>query len=162
MRKNPPATNRPARVVVAWAALGVYGLAILEIAVMSTPFAAFYYSLTAPLLSFVVESPRLVWLSEFFITHLSEPEAPLLILIKNLISLLAPLGLAGFTVHAIYLYWMKFARRTVATHLLYAWVRHPQYACWIVAGAGLTVMWPRFANLLLWIFMGAAYYALAR
>ena len=157
-----PAANRPGRVVLAWAALGVYGLAILEIAIMSTPFAAYYYTVTAPLLDFVVESPHLVWLSEFFISHLSEPEALLLILIKKLALGVALLGLASFVVHAIYLYWVKFARRAVAARLLYAWVRHPQYGCWIVAGAGLAVMWPRFGNLLLWIFMISAYYALAR
>ncbi len=144
------------------ATLGVYLLAILEIAFMSTPFAAYYYTAYSPVLSVVSRSRYTSWLSEFFVTHLSVPDSIFLVAIKTSGVILACLGVAVFLVHAVYLYWLKFARNAVATRLLYAYVRHPQYSSLMVAGLGLAIMWPRFINLLLFLAMTLAYNALAR
>lgn len=103
----------------------------------------------------------LFWLNEFFITHLSVPDSPLLQVIRNAGKVLAFGGLVLFAIHAAYLYWMKLVRKAIATRLLYAYVRHPQYACWIAAGLGLAILWPRFINLCLWFGMTFAYWALA-
>jgi hypothetical protein len=72
------------------------------------------------------------------------------------------IGLASFIVHAAYLYWTKFVKKTMATALLYRYVRHPQYLSFAVAGLGLVFLWPRFINLLLFFVMLIGYYALAR
>lgn len=148
--------------LAALSTLGVYLLAILEIAVMSTPFAAYYYAAYSPVLGLLQRSPYTGWLSAFFVTHFSKPDSVFLsgVLIAGRVSAYG--GLLLFVVHAVYLYWIKFAKKAVAARLLYAYVRHPQYTCLMVAGLGLAIMWPRFLNLILFIAMAAAYFVLVR
>ncbi len=142
--------------------LAAYLLALLEIAFMSTPFAAYYYAAYSPVLAVIRRSRHTSWLSEFFVTHLSVPDSVFLVVFKTSGVILAGLGLVVFLVHAVYLYWLKFARNTVASRLLYTYVRHPQYSSLMVAGLGVAIMWPRFINLLLFLAMTLAYNALAR
>ncbi len=144
------------------ATIGLHFLVMLEIVIMSTPFAAYYYAAYGPVLEFLNGSPYLFWLNEFFITHLSDPDSILLHVIRNVGKVLAFGGLVLFTIHAGYLYWMKLVKKAIATRMLYAYVRHPQYACWIAAGLGLAILWPRFINLYLWFGMTFAYFSLAR
>ncbi len=150
------------RRLAALSTLGVYLLAILEVAVMSTPFAAYYYAAYSPVLGLLQRSAYSGWLSAFFVTHLSEPDSAFLAGFVVFGRVLAYGGLSLFVVHAIYLYWMKFGRRAVASKMLYAFVRHPQYACLMVAGLGFAIMWPRFVNLILFMAMSAAYFVLVR
>ena len=143
-------------------AVGIHVAVVLEIAIMATPFAAYYYAAYGPVLDVLNSSPYLFWLTDFFVTHLSVPDSFLLAAIRNMGRVLAYGGLLCFAVHACYLYWMKLVRKSIATRMLYAYVRHPQYACWIASGLGLAILWPRFINLYLWLIMTFAYHALAR
>ncbi len=154
---------RPAmRIWVVLTTAGLHVAVVLEIAIMSTPFASYYYAAYGPVLEFLNKSPWLFWLNELFFTHLSEPNSVLLYAIRNVGRVLAYGGLVCFAIHACYLYWVKLVKRAIATRLLYAYVRHPQYACWIAASVGLAILWPRFVNIYLSFAMTLAYYALAK
>ena len=104
----------------------------------------------------------MIWLSDFFIPHLSTPKSSLFLILTRAPRYLLHIGLASFVVHIAYLYWIKFVKKRVATRLLYRYVRHPQYLSFAVAGVGLVFHWPRFINVILFFLMLFAYYALAR
>ena len=144
------------------ASLGAFFIAISEMVFMASPFAAYFYSAYSPFLTWTESHSFLVWLTEFFVPHLSTPNSIWFGVLVKLPRSLAIIGIASFLVHAAYLYWTKFVRKGVATALLYGYVRHPQYLSFAVAGFGLVFYWPRFMNLLLFFVMLIAYYALAR
>lgn len=154
-------TQLPRRRWFILGAVGIHVAVVLEMVIMATPFAAYYYAAYGPVLDFLNSSPQLFWLTEFFVTHLSIPDSFLLPTIQNVGRVLAYGGLACFAIHACYLYWMKLVRKAIATRMLYRYVRHPQYACWIASGLGLAILWPRFINLYLWLAMTFVYHALA-
>ena len=144
------------------ATIGAFLIAISEMVFMASPFAAYFYSAYSPILTWTENHPSLIWLTDFFAPHLSTPGFAWFGALVRLPRYLVLIGLASFAVHAVYLYWMKFARKKVATGLLYRYVRHPQYLSFAVAGFGLVFLWPRFINLLLFFLMLIGYYALAR
>jgi len=148
--------------VFSLASLGAFLIAISEMVFMASPFAAYFYSAYSPLLTWTESHWFLVWLTDFFVPHLSTPRSAWFGAIVRLPRYLALIGIVSFVVHAAYLYWMKFVRKRVATALLYRYVRHPQYLSFAVAGFGLVFYWPRFINLLLLFVMLIGYYALAR
>lgn len=123
---------------------------------MLGPFAAYFYAVYGPILSFFQSSSALCWLGDFFASHISEPLQTFRPVMWSS-RLLLWTGTASFVVHAAHLYWMKFVRHGVASRLLYSHVRHPQYLSLMLAGLGLALRWPRFVNLLLWLLMCAAY-----
>ncbi|MFY9910455.1 MAG: methyltransferase [Candidatus Sulfotelmatobacter sp.] len=144
------------------ASLGAFLIAISEMVFMASPFAAYFYSAYSPVLTWTESHSFLVWLTEFFVPHLSTPRSAWFGDLVKLPRYLAFIGITSFVVHATYLYWMKFVRKGVATALLYRHVRHPQYLSFAIAGFGLVFYWPRFINLLLFFVMLIGYYALAR
>lgn len=144
------------------ATVGTFLIAISEMIFMGGPFAAYFYSIYSPVLTWTESRPYLVWLNDFFILHLSTPRSAWFANFVKLPRYLLHLGGALFVVHAVYLYWMKLVRKEVATDLLYRYIRHPQYLSFSVAGLGLVFHWPRFINLLLFFVMLFGYYALAR
>jgi protein-S-isoprenylcysteine O-methyltransferase Ste14 len=129
---------------------------------MASPFAAYFYSVYSPVLTWTVNHSWLIWLTDFFVPHLSTPASAWFGRLLKLPRYLLFVGLASFAIHAVYLYWMRFVRKEIATGLLYRYIRHPQYLSFAVAGLGLVFFWPRFINLLLWVVMLIGYYALAR
>jgi len=144
------------------ASVGVFLLAVSEMIFMTSPFAAYFYSVYSPVLSLTQKHSYSIWLAEFFVLHLSTPSTTWLEWFLMFPRYLVLIGLASFVIHAAYLYWTKFVRKTVATALLYRYIRHPQYTSFAVAGLGLVFLWPRFINLLLFLVMLIGYYALAR
>ena len=72
------------------------------------------------------------------------------------------MGLIGFIVCAVQLYYGKFVKKQLVSGGLYGRVRHPQYFCLAVAGAGLLLLWPRFFILVTYLMMLGLYYILAR
>ncbi len=76
--------------------------------------------------------------------------------------MLALVGLVGFFVCAIQLYYGKFVKKQLVSGGLYGRVRHPQYLCLAVAGAGFLLLWPRFFILVSFLAMLGLYYILAR
>jgi protein-S-isoprenylcysteine O-methyltransferase Ste14 len=147
---------------LSFASVGVFLMAISEMIFMASPFAAYFYGVYSPVLTWTENHSFLIWLTDFFVPHLSTPASAWFGFLLKLPRYLFFVGLASFAVHAVYLYWMKFVRKGIATALLYRYVRHPQYLSFAVAGLGLAFYWPRFINLLLWFVMIIGYYALAR
>jgi protein-S-isoprenylcysteine O-methyltransferase Ste14 len=158
--KNPHSVTRARFLSVA--SVGAFLIAVSEMVFMASPFAAYFYSAYSPVLTVTESHSSLIWLTDFFVPHLSTANSAWFGGLLKFPRYLAFIGLASFVVHATYLYWTKFVRKTVATALLYRYVRHPQYLSFAVAGLGLVFLWPRFINLLLFFVMLIGYYALAR
>src|SRR5262249_38340189 len=158
--------NGPSQVIRARffsiASVGAFLIAISEMVFMASPFAVYFYNAYSPVLTWTESHSSLIWLTDFFVPHLSTPNSAWFGALVKLPRYLTLIGIASFFVHAVYLYWMKFVKRKVATTLLYRYVRHPQYLSIAVAGLGLVFLWPRFINLLLYFVMLIGYYALAR
>ena len=144
------------------APLGAFLVAVAEMVFMGGPFAAYFYGVYSPLLIWIQSSPDLIWLSAFFVPHLSGTGTDLSRLPFAAPRYLLHIGLASFVIHAVYLYWVKFVRKGVATALLYRHIRHPQYLSLAVAGLGLLFHWPRLINVVLFLVMLFGYYTLAR
>src|SRR5215472_1357876 len=144
------------------ASVGAFLIAISEMVFMSSPFAAYFYSAYSPILTWTESHSYLIWLTDFFVPHLSTPSSAWVNGLLKLPRYLVLIGIASFAIHAVYLYWMKFVKKGIATALLYRYVRHPQYLSFAVAGLGLVFYWPRFINLLLFFVMLIGYYTLAR
>ena len=152
--------DRTTRVVSLAALLG-FSAGIAEMLFMSGPFALYFYGLYSPFLQTINGSAQVSWLSQFWISHLT-PANLVFASVEWLGIALTVIGLGLFAVHVVYLYWMKFRCKAIATRLLYAVVRHPQYTSLLIAGSGFALLWPRFINLVLLLVMVGAYYALAR
>jgi protein-S-isoprenylcysteine O-methyltransferase Ste14 len=142
----------------------VLGTAALEVVIMISPFAGYFYASLQfePLLGFLSASPLTAWLDGFFLNHAVVTTSRLLEWHRQLSLPLLVVGLAGFIVSAAQVYGAKLTRRGVAKGLLYRFVRHPQYLCLGVAGWGLLGMWPRFLLLGIWVTMLFLYAGLAR
>lgn len=140
----------------------IYIVSAVEVVVMVTPFAAYYYSVYTPLLHGFHRFEITAWLSGFFLPHLTRSENALFIGLEYLGPPLAVLGLLGFLVCAAQLYYGKFIRKKLVTNWLYSRVRHPQYAFLSISGLGFLLMWPRFFVLLTYWIMLGLYYVLAR
>jgi protein-S-isoprenylcysteine O-methyltransferase Ste14 len=132
-----------------------YLLITLEMLFMVTPFALYYYSVYSPLLARPFGLPATAWLPAFFLPHLSTEILP------SIGSLIFLLGLIGFVLCAVQLYYAKFRRRGVVGSGFYKRIRHPQYLFLAFAGLGLLIVWPRFILLIVYINMLWFYYLLA-
>jgi protein-S-isoprenylcysteine O-methyltransferase Ste14 len=134
----------------------------LEILIMISPFAAFFYAAFNPFLLTLARYDATRWLSAFFLPHMVSPPGVLLKTVRVAGSVVFVLGAAIFIVCAFQVYANKLLRRGVATHGLYTLIRHPQYLGLGLTGLGLAVLWPRFLVLVLWLVMLVLYYLLAR
>jgi len=127
-----------------------------EILFYVASFALYYYSAYAPFLSAPSNFSAAAWLPAFFLPHLSTEIVP------SIGGLAFLIGLVGFLVGAIQIYYAKLRRRGVVKSGFYARVRHPQYSFLALAGLGLLIVWPRFILLIIYIHMLWFYYLLAR
>lgn len=145
------------------AAIALFYLAIaLEVIIMVSPFAAYFYSLYAPVLGFMDALPYTRWLTGFFLPHIALTNDPFLTAMNFLGPLLLVLGIAIFFVCAIQVYGKKILGKGVAVGGFYCFVRHPQYLGLAIASLGLLLFWPRFIILILYVTMLYLYYLLAR
>jgi protein-S-isoprenylcysteine O-methyltransferase Ste14 len=140
----------------------VYFIAALEIVIMISPFAFFFYSAFNPILLGLNGSPWTRWLTAFFLPHMIVPPTPFLIALRVLGSVLFIAGALIFLVCAAQVYLGKILKWGVASRGLYAIVRHPQYTGLAMAGIGLTILWPRFLTLMFLAVMMFLYYLLAK
>jgi len=132
-----------------------YFFITLEVLFMVTPFALYYCSAYAPLLSAPSRFQATAWLPAFFLPHLSTEIVP------SIGGLIFLIGLLGFLVGAWQVYYAKCRGRGVVKSGFYKRVRHPQYFFLAVAGLGLLIVWPRFILLIIYIHMLWFYYLLA-
>ncbi|BDG05669.1 methyltransferase family protein [Anaeromyxobacter oryzae] len=140
----------------------LYFIIALEVLVMISPFAAFFYSVFNPFLLLLARWPATHWLADFFLPHMVSPPGFFLKAIRVAGSVLFVAGAIAFLICAGQVYFHKLARRGPALGGLYAWIRHPQYLSLSVTGLGLAILWPRFLTLVLWTVMIALYVLLAR
>jgi protein-S-isoprenylcysteine O-methyltransferase Ste14 len=143
-------------------AILLYFIICLEILIMISPFAGFFYSAFNPFLLGLAKYPATRWLSSFFFVHLLVPPDDFLKFVRIMGSVLFMAGLTAFLVCAFQVYASKFLKTGPALKGLYSVIRHPQYLSLAVAGAGLAIMWPRFLVVVLWIAMVFVYYLLAK
>lgn len=140
----------------------VYFIAALEIVIMISPFAFFFYSVFNPILLGLNGSVWTRWLTAFFLPHMIVPPTPLLVGLRVLGSILFIAGTLIFLICAGQVYLGKIFKWGVASRGLYAIVRHPQYTGLAMAGIGLTILWPRFLTLMFLAVMMFLYHLLAK
>ncbi|MFZ5797619.1 MAG: methyltransferase family protein [Desulfobulbaceae bacterium] len=154
----PPSTSQ--RLLLLGTILA-YGLIGIEIIIMISPFALYFYSVYAPFLEGLSSSPLTSWTTEFFLPHMVFLDDPLILAISYLQVLLV-IGLLLFFTAAIPLYWGRFTGKGVVTFSFYSKIRHPQYLFLAISGFGLLLYWPRFIILIFYVTMLYVYYLLAR
>lgn len=139
-----------------------YLLIGLEIIIMISPFAAYFYAGYGPLLNAFYAFPATAWLTGFFLPHAVVSKSGALNFINGFGRSLFSLGMLAFLIGALQIYTAKIRRKGVVTGILYRWIRHPQYLFLGIAGLGLLLFWPRFFILILYVSMLFVYYLLAR
>ncbi|MEW6501976.1 MAG: hypothetical protein ACOY8P_09505 [Thermodesulfobacteriota bacterium] len=144
-----------------WTSIAAYCLIGVEIVVMISPFALYFYSVYGPLLDRLAASPYTGWTTEFFLPHMVFPDDPLILAVSYL-QLLLVAGLLLFFSAALPLYYGRFTGKGVVQVSFYRKIRHPQYLFLAVSGFGLLLYWPRFIILILYVTMLFVYYLLAR
>jgi protein-S-isoprenylcysteine O-methyltransferase Ste14 len=140
----------------------LYFIIALEVLIMISPFAAFFYAAFNPVLLFLAQWPATRWLAAFFLPHMVLPPGLFLRAVRIAGSILFVAGAIIFLVCAGQVYFHKLFRRGPALGGLYRWIRHPQYLALGATGLGLAILWPRFLTIVLWAIMVGLYYLLAR
>jgi len=143
-------------------ALVLYFVIAFEVLIMISPFAGFFYSIFNPVLLKLASNPATRWLSAFYLPHMVLPQDGFLQFVRVMGSVLFVLGMAVFLICAGQIYTAKFRKRGAVLGGLYSFIRHPQYVALCIAGLGLSILWPRFLTLVLWIVMAFVYYFLAK
>jgi protein-S-isoprenylcysteine O-methyltransferase Ste14 len=143
-------------------AIVLYFVIGLEILIMISPAAGFFYAAFNPFLLSLAQYSATRWLTAFFLPHMISPPGLLLKSVRVFGSLLFVVGAAVFVICAGQVYYNKFTRKGVALGGLYSRIRHPQYLGLALTGLGLSILWPRFLVVALWAVMVALYYLLAR
>jgi protein-S-isoprenylcysteine O-methyltransferase Ste14 len=143
-------------------AIVLYFVIGLEILIMISPFAGFFYTVFNPFLLGIAKYPATRWLSAFFLPHMVIPPDAFLKSLRVAGSVLFVGGLAVFALCALQIYAAKFLKRGAVLKGLYAHIRHPQYLGLAICGIGLSILWPRFLVAVLWLAMILIYYFLSR
>ena len=134
----------------------------LEIVIMISPFAFFFYAAFNPFLLALNQSSMTRWLTAFFLPHMVVPPNETLVIVRILGSVFFVAGILIFLVCAVQVYMGKLLKKGVATKGFYIFIRHPQYLGLGLAALGLAIMWPRFLTLTLFAVMLFLYYLLAK
>ena len=141
----------------------LYGLVMIEVIVMISPFAFYWYSVYAPTLQGLHRWPATAWMEAFFLPHsVITTSATLEFLRWRVGTYCFSLGILAFLFCAFQLYSAKLFRKEVVNSWIYSHIRHPQYLSLAIAGFGLLTIWPRIIILILYVGMLFAYYFLAR
>jgi len=142
--------------------LVLYFVIAFEVLIMISPFAGLFYSVFNPVLLKLASDPSTRWLSAFYLPHMVLPQDLLLQSVRVMGSVLFVVGMAIFIVCAGQIYYAKFTKKGAVLGGLYSFIRHPQYLALGIAGLGLSILWPRFLTIALWIVMALVYYVLAK
>jgi protein-S-isoprenylcysteine O-methyltransferase Ste14 len=145
-----------------WGVAAFYFLVAFEFFYMASPFAVYFYSVYAPVLDFFNASPLLAGLVSYFMPHFSATSSLFLNVHNYVGAVLAVLGFFAFCAGAFQVYYHKLARKGIVTGGVYNYIRHPQYASFILCSFGLLLLWPRYIALVMFVTMLFAYYLLAR
>ncbi len=143
-------------------AILLYFVIALEVLIMISPFAAFFYAVFNPVLLFVSKWAATRWLTAFFLPHMVLPPDLVLRAVRVAGSVFFVGGGAIFLLCAVQVYSRKLLRGGPVVGGLYRWIRHPQYVALAVTGLGLAILWPRLLTIVLWTAMIGLYSLLAR
>jgi protein-S-isoprenylcysteine O-methyltransferase Ste14 len=143
-------------------AIVLYFVIAFEVLIMISPFAGFFYSAFNPMLLKLAGNSSTRWLSAFYLPHMILPQDGFLQLVRIMGSVLLVLGMAVFFMCAAQIYTAKFRKKGAVLGGLYSIIRHPQYLALGIAGLGLSILWPRFLTVVLWLVMALVYYFLAK
>jgi len=146
-----------------WILSALYGLVMIEVIIMISPFAFYWYSVYAPTLQGLHRWRATAWMEAFFLPHSVITTSKFLEFLRwqagtNCFAL----GVLAFVVIGIQVYATRLLRGKVAQSWLYSKIRHPFYLSLAVAAFGLLTMWPRIVILILYLGMLFLYYFLAR
>ena len=111
----------------------LYFVIALEVLIMISPFAAFFYAVFNPVLLFLARWPASRWLAAFFLPHMVLPPGLFLKVIRVSGSVFFVVGTIVFLVCAGQVYSHKLFRRGPALGGLYRPIRHPQYLALAIA-----------------------------
>jgi protein-S-isoprenylcysteine O-methyltransferase Ste14 len=136
---------------------------MLEVIIMISPFALYWYSIYSPTLQALHRWPGTAWLGCFVLPHSVITTSRVLEGLRwGVGPYLLSLGLLGCLVTAAQVYTTKLRRKGLVTSGAYRYIRHPQYLSLGIAGLGLLTYWPRMIIVVFDLVMLIAYYALAR
>ncbi|SES97951.1 Protein-S-isoprenylcysteine O-methyltransferase Ste14 [Natronincola peptidivorans] len=145
-----------------WGAALFYILIAFEFFYMASPFAIYFYSVYRPALNFFNQSSAWGWLISFFMPHVAQTSSTIINLHNVVGAVLATAGFLAFCIGACQVYYNKLTKKGAVTGGVYRYIRHPQYAAFIICSFGLMLMWPRYIVLMMFNTMLFAYYLLAR
>lgn len=146
-----------------WVLSTLYGLVMIEVLIMISPFAFYWYSLYAPTLQGLHHWRATAWMEAFFLPHSVITTSWLLESLRWWVGTYAfSLGILGFLFCAVQVYGTKLVGKGVVRSWIYSYVRHSQYLCLGIAGFGLLTVWPRIIILVFYLGMLFSYYFLAR
>src|SRR5579859_163689 len=158
-----PSARLPIKKFVKWLLSALYGLMMIEVIIMVSPFAFYWYSLYAPTLQSLHRWRATAWLEAFFLPHSVITTSAVLEFMRWRVGPYCfSLGILGFIFCAGQVYAAKLFHRGLVITRIYSRIRHPQYLSLAIAGFGLLTMWPRIIILVLYLGMLFAYYFLAR
>ncbi len=143
-------------------AVVLYFVIAFEVLIMISPFAGFFYSVFNPVLLKLAGNSATRWLSAFYLPHMILPQDWFLQFVRVMGSVLFVAGMLIFFVCAGQIYTAKFTKKGAVLGGLYSVIRHPQYLALGIAGLGLSILWPRFLTIVLWLLMTLVYYFLAK
>jgi protein-S-isoprenylcysteine O-methyltransferase Ste14 len=146
----------------AWAVLLFYLFIGFEILYMISPFGIYYYSVYGSGLDWLNAHALTAWLCAFFLPHIATTSSWVLNVAKPVGWVLTLLGLVGFFVAAVPIYYGKLRSRGPVTGGVYRFVRHPQYSALMLCSFGLLLVWPRHIVMVAFVAVAFAYYFLAR
>ncbi len=143
-------------------AVVLYFVIAFEVLIMISPFAGFFYSVFNPVLLKLAANSSTRWLSAFYLPHMILPQDWFLQFVRVMGSVLFVAGMLIFFICAGQIYTAKFTKKGAVLGGLYSVIRHPQYLALGIAGLGLSILWPRFLTIVLWLVMTLVYYFLAK
>jgi len=152
----------PGKKIAFFGGVVLFCLAALEVVIMISPFAFFFYSVFNPIFHFLSQSNYTKWLTRFFLPHMILPPTLFLQGVRVLGSIFFVLGLGIFVICALQVYLGKIFKWGIASRGLYRYIRHPQYFALGLWGIGMAILWPRFIVLLTLALMFILYYFLAK
>src|SRR5712692_7627429 len=146
-----------------WILSALYGLMMIEVIIMISPFAFYWYSLYAPTLQSLHRWRATAWMEAFFLPHSVITTSPTLGFLRWRVGTYAfSLGILAAIISVAQVYATKLLGRRAAFSWMYSRIRHPFYLSLEVAGFGLLTIWPRIIILILYLGMLFIYYFLSR
>jgi len=148
--------------VSAYGGIAFFVIIALEVMIMISPFAFFFYSVFNPVFKWLNQYAITGWLTTFFLPHMILPPTLFLRTIRILGSVFFIIGAVTFFFCAFQVYFNKIFKRGAVVRGLYTYIRHPQYVALGIWGIGMAILWPRFFVLASLSLMFILYYFLAK